>query len=90
MRIKEGYMLRETGDSRMVVACEPNAGSFRGMIRLNQSAAMLYRMLERGATEDQLTDALLREIPQERLALICQGLDGVAAYFEEQERNGKL
>lgn len=38
----------------------------------------------------QLTDALLREIPQERLALICQGLDGVAAYFEEQERNGKL
>lgn len=60
MRIKEGYMLRETGDSRMVVACEPNAGSFSGMIRLNQSAAMLYRMLERGATEDQLTDALLR------------------------------
>ena len=60
MRIKEGYMLRETGDSRMVVACEPNAGSFRGMIRLNQSAAMLYRMLEQGATEDQLTDALLR------------------------------
>ena len=60
MRIKEGYMLRETGDSRMVVACEPNAGSFRGMIRLNQSAAMLYRMLERGDTEDQLTDALLR------------------------------
>ena len=53
MRIKEGYMLRETGDSRMVVACEPNAGSFRGMIRLNQSAAMLYRMLEQGATEDQ-------------------------------------
>ena len=35
MRIKEGYMLRETGDSRMVVACEPNAGSFRGMIWLN-------------------------------------------------------
>lgn len=60
MRIKEGYMLRETGDSRMGVACEPNAGSFRGMIRLNQSAAMLYRMLEQGATEDQLTDALLR------------------------------
>ena len=60
MRIKEGYMLRETGDYRMVVACEPNAGSFRGMIRLNQSAAMLYRMLEQGATEDQLTDALLR------------------------------
>ena len=60
MRIKEGYMLRETGDSRMVVACEPNAGSFRGMIRLNQSASILYRMLERGATEDQLTDALLR------------------------------
>ena len=40
--------------------------------------------------EGTIADLLLREIPQERLALICQGLDGVAAYFEEQERNGKL
>ena len=37
----------------------------------------------------QLTDALLREIPQDRLALLCQGLDGVAAYFDEQERKGQ-
>ncbi len=38
----------------------------------------------------QLTDALMQEIPQDRLALLCQALDGVAAYFEHQERNGKL
>ena len=60
MRIKPGYMLRETEDSRVVVAARPSAGSFQGMIRLNRSAAMLYRMLETGASEDQLTQALLQ------------------------------
>ncbi len=59
MRIKQGYMLRETPDSCMVVACAPSAESFHGMIRLNRSAAMLYRMLEQGASEDDLTQALL-------------------------------
>lgn len=54
-------------------------------LRLTARAAEVNRMHQ--DFHRQLTDALLREIPQERLALLCQGLDGVAAYFEQQERN---
>ena len=46
MRIRQGYMLNETENSRTVVPMNPAAGGFQGSIRLNASAAMLYRMLE--------------------------------------------
>ncbi len=67
--------------------------------RSSQDKRRIHLLLTPRATEvnrlhqdfhRELTDAMLREIPPERLALICQGLDGVAAYFEKQERNGKL
>ena len=57
MRIKPGYMLRETEDSRVVVAAGPSAGSFQGMIRLNRSAAMLYRIKGEGGKQ-AVTDTL--------------------------------
>lgn len=59
MRIKQGYLLRETQDSRMVVATGRQAESFHGMIRLNASGALLYKRLEQGASEDDLVDVLL-------------------------------
>ena len=58
MRIRQGYMLNETENSRIVVPMNPAAGGFQGSIRLNASAAMLYRMLENDASEDDLTNAL--------------------------------
>ncbi len=57
MRIRQGYMLNETENSRTVVPMNPAAGGFQGSIRLNASAAMLYRMLENDASEDDLTNA---------------------------------
>lgn len=44
MRIREGFILREMGDDHMVVG--PGAtgdGGFRRIIRLNESAAFLWR-----------------------------------------------
>ena len=68
LRIRQGYMLNETENSRTVVPMNPAAGGFQGSIRLNASAAMLYRMLENDASEDDLTNALLHtyQVTEER------------------------
>ena len=57
-------MLNETENSRIVVPMNPAAGGFQG----NASAAMLYRMLENDASEDDLTNALLHtyQVTEER------------------------
>lgn len=74
MRIQRGYRLQETPEGRLVTAVDPSA-YFRGTLRLNASGAMLYRMLERGASEDQLTQALLEayrvDEPQARADVVA-------------------
>lgn len=58
MRLKEGYLLRELAGETIVVAVGEAARHLQGVIRLNGSAAVLWRRLEAGGTRDELVAAL--------------------------------
>ena len=66
MKIKEGFILREVADSYIVVAVGDAVKSFNGVINLNETGALLWKALERGAEEKDLIDALLNEYEVER------------------------
>ncbi len=61
MKIKEGFILREVAGSYIVVAVGDAVKSFNGVINLNESSALLWKILEKGADEEQLISALLNE-----------------------------
>ncbi len=61
MKIKSGYMLREVAGYSVVVAVGTDTMDFNGMINLNDSGAFLWKLLEKGASEAELLDALLAE-----------------------------
>ena len=61
MKIKAGYMLREVAGYSVVVAIGTDTMDFNGMINLNDSGAFLWKLLEKGATENELLDAMLSE-----------------------------
>lgn len=61
MKIKPGYMLREVAGCSVVVAIGTETMDFGGMINLNESGTFLWKLLENGATEDELLSALLSE-----------------------------
>ncbi len=61
MKIKTGYMLRTVAGCSVVVAIGTDTMDFGGMINLNESGAFLWKLLEKGATEDELLSALLSE-----------------------------
>lgn len=61
MKIKEGFILREVAGSYIVVAVGDAVKSFNGVINLNESSAFLWKILEKGADEQQLISALLSE-----------------------------
>lgn len=61
MKIKEGYILREVLGNFIVVAVGDAALDFNGVISLNETGAFLWGVLEKGATEDELLDALTEE-----------------------------
>ena len=61
MKIKDGFILREVAGSFVVVAVGEAVKEFNGIVNLNETGAFLWKMLEKGATKEQLIKALLDE-----------------------------
>jgi hypothetical protein len=61
MKIKEGFILREVAGSFIVVAVGDAVKEFKGVINLNETGALLWKELQKGATEEDLKKALLNE-----------------------------
>lgn len=61
MKIKDGFILREVAGSFIVVAVGDAVKEFKGVINLNETGALLWKELQKGATEEDLKKALLNE-----------------------------
>lgn len=60
MKLKKGFILREVAGDIIVVP-SGDVLDLNMMISLNETAAFLWKLLENGATEDELVVALLDE-----------------------------
>lgn len=61
MKIKDGFILRTVADTNIVVAVGKESESFGKMIKLNDSAAFLWRCLSTDKTIDDLAEELIKE-----------------------------
>ncbi len=61
MKIKNGYMLREVAGYSVVVPVTDETQSFNGMINLNETGAFLWRALEKGVSQKELSEMLASE-----------------------------
>ena len=61
MKIKDGFILREVAGNYIVVAVGDAVKEFNGVINLNETGAFLWKILQEGATEEQLKEKLLGE-----------------------------
>ena len=59
MKIKSGFLLRTVAGCDLVVAVGKRTVDFNGIMNLNKSGAFLWKLLEQGATEDSMTEAIL-------------------------------
>lgn len=68
MKIKEGFVLRSVADTWAAIPVGSAAAEFNGMLNLNDSGAMLWQLLERGARHEELLQAMLDryEVTQEQ------------------------
>lgn len=64
MRVKKGLLLNKVGDDYVVVAT--NTDIFKGMLKLNESGAMIFNNMQEDVTLDQLVDIVLAEYEAER------------------------
>lgn len=61
MKLKADYVLRQIAGAWVVLPIGETAVDFSGMLRLNESGAMLWRILEQEADKQALVDALTGE-----------------------------
>lgn len=61
MKIKEDFILRKVADSYVVVPVNNMSLDFNGIINLNETGAFLFRILQNGASREELLSKLLDE-----------------------------
>lgn len=61
MKIKDGYLLRNIADEWLVVPIGKTTLDFNGIIRVSETGAFFWKMLETGSERDLLIEALLNE-----------------------------
>lgn len=61
MKLKKDYVLRQMAGTWMVVPLAETEVDFSCMLKLNESATMLWKILEKGGDRQKLVDALLGE-----------------------------
>lgn len=61
MKIKEGFILRKVGIQYVVAATGKASENFNGMMRLNESGAFAFRLLQEGITKEELVRRIVAE-----------------------------
>ena len=84
MKIKPGYMLREVAGCNVVVSIGVETMDFGGMINLNDTGAFLWRLLEKGATEDELLAKMLDEYEVDEV-VAKQGINAFITKMREAD-----
>lgn len=61
MKLKNNFVLRQITDMWVVLPLAEQTVDFSGMLTLNDSGAMLWKLLEQGSSKDMLVEALTAE-----------------------------
>ena len=61
MKVKEDFFLRQVAGTWVVLPVGEATAKFNGMLSLNETGAMLWKLLETGADKQLLLDAMTAE-----------------------------
>ena len=60
MKIRDGYLLRSVAGKNIVVSVGAQL-DFNGMLTLNDTGVFFWNLLSKGASKEEMLDALLKE-----------------------------
>lgn len=61
MKLKKNYVLRNVAGSWIVLPLGEETVKFNGMIRMNETAVFLWKLLEKESNKEEMFAALTRE-----------------------------
>lgn len=86
MKISDKFVLRQVAGSWIVLPVAEKTVDFNGMLTLNETGLMLWKLLEKGSSREALTQALTDEYD----VTFAEALADVDEYLGKLERAGCL
>ena len=84
MKLKKDYVLRQVADTYVVLPLGQATVGFDGMLKLNESGALLWKALEQGADREVLADAMTGEYDVSRQ----QALEDIDEFIAKLQKAG--
>ncbi len=75
MRVRYTFEVMDLDDERVAVPVGSGAEQFHGVLKVNETAAAILKLMEQDTTEEQIVDALMKEYEGER--------DAIAGYVRQ-------
>lgn len=66
MKVKENFILRQIADTWVILPIGEDSVNFGGMLKVNETGALLWKALEQGGNREELADAMMKEYIVER------------------------
>lgn len=79
MKIKENLVLRQVADTWVVLPIAEATANFDGMLRLNETGAILWQALEKGSSREALAELLTGEFH----VSVQQALEDADAFIQK-------
>ena len=86
MKISDKFVLRQVAGTWIVLPVAEKTVNFNGMLTLNETGIMLWKLLEKGSTREALAQALTDEYD----VTYAEALADVDEYIGKLERAGCL
>lgn len=86
MKVKEGFILREVADNFVIVAVGEASLHFKGVIKVNETGAFLFKELEKGNFD---SDDLAKKLTDKYNVDINTAKEDVDAFIKSL-KNGKI
>ena len=86
MKISDKFVLRQVAGAWIVLPVAEKTVDFNGMLTLNETGLMLWKLLEKGSTREALAQALTDEYD----VTFAEALADVDEYLGKLERAGCL
>ena len=84
MKIKDGFILRKIAGEDIVVPIGNNIADFNGVIRLNESAGFLWKILQEEVSKEELINSLVKEYERDE-TLATNDVEGFLRILEEHK-----
>ena len=66
MKVKYKFEVMDLDDGLVAVPVGPGAEQFRGVIKVNETAISIFKLLEQETTEESIVESLLKEYTGEK------------------------